>query len=126
MNRESVLLVGLRSSSVDFDKWPELSVEKLEEAFRQIRTELSERGYDARWCLTDTGETAEQQLIADLETHQPDVVVIGAGVRTDADHFELFERMINVIHAHAPKAKIAFNTNPFDTVDAVQRWSAAG
>jgi hypothetical protein len=31
----------------------------------------------------------------------------------------LFEKVINLVHALAPKAKIAFNTNPADTAVAI-------
>ena len=48
--------------------------------------------------------------------------MIGAGVRTDADHFLLFEMVINLVHEHAPQAKICFNTQPLDSVEAVERW----
>ena len=118
-----VVLIGLRSSVVDYDKWPELSPEKLEAAFEQILNELTAAGHQANWCLTDTGATAEAQDTKTLLAERPDVVVVGAGVRTDPDHFLLFEMVINLIHAHAPQAKIAFNSSPFDTVDAVRRWS---
>ena len=121
-NNLKILLVGLQASSVDFDKWPELSVEKLEKAFADISEALTNQGYSAKWCLTDTGETAEQKLTESIASLQPDVVVVGAGVRTDPDHFLLFERIINTIHKKAPQASMAFNTNPFDTIEAVKRW----
>ena len=119
----SVLLVGLKSSAVDFGKWPDLSVEKLEQAFSDVRNELIQAGFDARWCLTDSGETAADQLKESLLEHQPNIVVIGAGVRTDPDHLLLFEQMINIIIRNSPDCKIAFNTLPFDTADAVRRWA---
>ena len=118
-----VLLVGLRSSAVDYEKWPQLSPEKLEAAFEQVHAELQQHGYDARWCLTDAGETAEQQLTGDLRDYEPDIVLIGAGVRTDPDHLLLFERMINLVHRELPATRIAFNTLPYDSVEAVRRWS---
>jgi hypothetical protein len=34
----------------------------------------------------------------------------------------LFENVINLVRALAPKAQIAFNTNPAETADAVRRW----
>lgn len=122
MQKTSVLLVGLKSSVVNFEKWPELSVEKLEAAFSDVHTNLIELGYETKWCLTDTGETAEQQLTTDLKEFTPDIVLVGAGVRIDPDHFLLFEKIINTIHAEAPDAKIAFNSTPFDSVEAVKRW----
>jgi hypothetical protein len=51
-----------------------------------------------------------------------DCVLIGAGVRLDPEHFLLFEKLINVVHEHAPTARICFNTNPGDTAAAVMRW----
>ena len=118
-----VVMIGLRSDAVDFSKWPELSVEKLEAAFAKVASDLSAAGHDPVWCLTDSGETAEEQVTKDLKAHQPDVVLIGAGVRSDADHFLLFEKVINLVHEHAPQAKICFNTQPLDSVEAVERWA---
>jgi hypothetical protein len=120
---QKVLLIGLRSSSVDFTKWPDLTAEKLEGAFAKILQDLTSQGFLAKWCLTDTGETAEAQVIESLESHAPDVVLIGAGIRTDPDHFLLFERIINIVHSRALGARITFNTSPFDSVEAVRRWS---
>lgn len=37
-----------------------------------------------------------------LEKTPFDCVLIGAGVRTLTVHFLLFEKLINVVHAHAP------------------------
>lgn len=120
--RKTILLIGLAADQVDYRKWPDLSAEKLEQAFADIKKELTGAGYDAHWCLTDTGATAEAKVSEMLNKLQPDMVLIGAGVRTDPDHFLLFEKMINAVHRQAPDAPIAFNTNPFDTIDAVKRW----
>jgi hypothetical protein len=49
-------------------------------------------------------------------------VIIGAGIRANATYFVLFERLLNIVHELAPKARIAFNTKPTDTVDAARRW----
>ena len=43
-------------------------------------------------------------------------------VRTIRKYFLLFEKLINVVHEHAPRAKLCFNTNPGDTAEAVRRW----
>jgi hypothetical protein len=119
---KKVLLIGLRSDAVDFEKWPQLTKEKLEAAFVHVVSELEQNGYSAKWCLTDRGDTAESQVVDALNKDMPELVLVGAGVRTDPDHFLLFEKLINVIHAHAPHAKIAFNTLPYDTLASVQRW----
>src|SRR5689334_15285438 len=78
-------------------------------------------GYELRSCLVDTGETAEQMLEAELDARKFDCVLIGAGLRDDR-HLLLFERLLNLVHAKAPGARICFNTNPGDTAEAVQRW----
>lgn len=123
MNKQlKVLLVGLQSSSVDFEKWPQLSVEKLEKGFSEIIEELTRKGFSASWCLTDTGEKAEEKLVESIKSFEPDLVMVGAGIRTDPDLFLLFEKVINIIHKNAPQAPIAFNTNPFDTIEAINRW----
>jgi hypothetical protein len=49
-------------------------------------------------------------------------VIIGAGVRANPKYFLLFEKLLNVVHELAPKARIGFNTKPTDTVEAVRRW----
>lgn len=120
--KKKVLLIGLRSDCVDYEKWPQLNKEKLEAAFIQVVAELTQNGYDAIWCLTDQGETAEEQVKNALREERPDIVLVGAGVRTDPDLFFLFEKVINVIHAQAPSAKIAFNNLPYDSLESVQRW----
>lgn len=122
MSKAKVLAVGLKPSAVDFSKWPSLSPDKIEEASTELSSKLTEMGYASKICLTDTGETADEQLSAELESFSPDVVLIGAGVRADEDQLLLFERMINLIHKKCPQCKIAFNTNPDDSIEAVKRW----
>ena len=66
---------------------------------------------------------AEQSetTISRLRAKQYDCVIIGAGIRSNPKSFLLFERLVNVVHALAPKARIGFNTKPTDPVDPVQR-----
>ena len=122
MSKAKVLAVGLKPSVVDFSKWPSLSADKIKKASAELSSKLTEIGYTPKICLTDTGETAGEQLRAELESFSPDVVLIGAGVRADEDQLLLFERMINLIHEKCPQCKIAFNTHPDDSIEAVQRW----
>ena len=118
-----MLLIGLSADNVDYEKWPQLTKESLEAAFEEVIAGLTVEGYDSEWCLTDQGATAEQKVTEALKRYVPDIVMVGAGVRTDPDLLHLFEKVINLIHEHAPDAKMAFNSLPFDTVDAVKRWS---
>ena len=121
--KKKVVLIGLRADCVDYEKWPQLTPEKLEEAFEEVIRELSAEGYEAHWCLTDQGETAGEVVVEALQKVGPDIVVVGAGVRTDPDLLLLFETVMNLILEHAPGARVAFNSLPYDTVAAVKRWS---
>jgi hypothetical protein len=51
------------------------------------------------------------------------VVVVGGGVRQPEHQLDLFERIVNLVHRHAPDAAIAFNSTPGDTFDAAARWT---
>lgn len=120
---KKVLLIGLDPSVVDYERWSHLSPEKLEAVLRSDETRLNELGYDADICFIDHGETAEKTVRGYLDGDSFDCVLVGAGVRTDTEEFNLFEMLINVVHQAAPSASICFNTGPTDSVDAEQRWA---
>jgi hypothetical protein len=120
-----VLLVGLDPAVVDYSRAPApgLTKEMLSAALDAVKVEFAALGYEARMLLIDTGETAETVLREALERGGFDCIMIGAGVRLDPDHFLLFEKLVNVVHRHAPASvKICFNTRPNNTIEAVQRW----
>ena len=119
---KKVVLIGLAPSAVDFDKWPQLTPEKLVAALEGDRGKLNDLGYSTELLLLADVDAAYNTVKDALAKTSYDCVLIGAGVRTDADHFLLFEKLINAAHEGAPSAKICFNTNPMDTADAVQRW----
>lgn len=125
-HKKSVLMVGLDPLLIDFSS-PEfapmnLSAERVLSALRADSERLHDLGYEAETCLTDFGETAERVLTDKLRTKAYDCVMIGAGVRVIPSNFLLFEKLINVVHVHAPQAKLCFNTKPSDTAEAVMRW----
>lgn len=118
-----VLVIGLNPASVvDYSHWPGLNAEKLRATLDKEQSNLNADGYRAELCLFDLGETAETVVEQALVQKSFDYVVIGAGVRIPPENFLLFEKMVNVVHQHAPTAKICFNTNPSDTKAAVLRW----
>lgn len=120
---KKVLLVGWHPSVVNYSKWPGLTPEKLEVALRADEAKLNALCYDAAIGFLYSGKTAIDQVAKTLKTTSYDVVLIGAGVRKDDDHFLVYEQLINVVHQHAPTAHIAFNTGPTDSDVAVQRWA---
>jgi hypothetical protein len=124
--KKSVLIVGLDPVLIDFSS-PDfartnLSAELVLAGLRADTERLQGLGYDVDSCLTDFGETAGQVLEVKLRARSYDCVMIGAGVRVIPSSFLLFEKLINVVHANAPQAKLCFNTNPSDTAEAVTRW----
>ncbi|MDJ0992229.1 MAG: hypothetical protein QNI90_01520 [Dinoroseobacter sp.] len=120
---KKVLMVGWHPSVVNYAKYPGLTPEKLEGALRADETKLNGLGYDASLVFITDGETAAEKVADTLKEQSYDVVLIGAGVRKDDDHFLVFEQLVNTVHEHAPQARIAFNTGPTDSDAAVQRWA---
>jgi hypothetical protein len=122
MSRKRVAIIGLHPSVVNYEKWPQLTPEKLEGALSADASTLNELGYDASIIFVDHGETAEEVVTRALSDTNYDCILIGAGVRTDPDEFLLFEKLVNLVHKRAPQACLCFNTSPTDTAAAIQRW----
>lgn len=120
-----VLVVGLDPAVVDYSRTPVpgLTAEILTATLEAERAKLTALGYEVRMLHIDTGGTAEAVTRDALAQGSYDCIVIGAGVRLAPQHFLLFEKIVNVVHAAAPAtARICFNTRPDDTADAVLRW----
>jgi hypothetical protein len=124
-DRKSVLVVGLDPTLIDFSQpgyAPGMNTTKVLAGLKSSEGELTRLGYSVQTCLTDFGETAEAVVQNQLKQKRFDCVLIGAGVRTNPSNFILFEKLINVVHEHAPQAKLCFNRLPSDTAEAVKRW----
>ena len=119
---KSVLVIGFEPTLLDFTTIPDLDAAKVMAGLKAEETRLRNLGYEVEMCLHDLGETAEAVVRDRLRQKRFDCIVIGAGVRTIPKYFLLFEKLINVVHEHAPRAKLCFNTKPSDTAEAVQRW----
>jgi hypothetical protein len=120
-----VLLVGLDPDIVDYSKSPVpgLTAAKVRAAVEGDKAKLEAMGYSVKSLYVDDGKTAEAALTDELSTGGYDCIMVGAGLRIVRPYFLLFEKLINVLHRHAPAStKICFNTNPSDTADAVRRW----
>lgn len=118
--------MGLDPTLIDFSAPDfaafDLTAAKVLAAIKADGEHLRSLGYDVDVCLTDFGETAEAVAREHLRRRPFDCVMIGAGVRAIPKNFLLFEKLINVVHANAPQAKMCFNTKPSDTAEAIQRW----
>ena len=124
-DKKSVFVVGLDPRLIDFSKPgypPGMNAEKVFAGIKSSEDELTGLGYDVQTCLTDFGETAEAVVQSQLRQKRFDCVMIGAGVRVNPSNFLLFEKLINVVHEHAPQARLCFNELPSDIAAAVKRW----
>jgi hypothetical protein len=85
---------------------------------------FDDAGVGVESCLfgLDGGDDIEAVVTEALDSRPWEVVVVGGGVRKAEDQVDLFERVINLVHRHAPRAAIAFNDTPGDTFDAAARW----
>ena len=122
MAQKRILLIGLDPTLVDFSRSSGQNAEQVMAAGGAAHERLGALGYAVQNCLVDLGATAESVVLKALAENTFDVILIGAGIRALLQHTLLFERLINAVHQHAPSAKVCFNTNPSDTVEAVQRW----
>lgn len=115
-----VLVIGLNPYRVPGPWDPKPVAEAIEAGMRKF----AEHGLLAKSCLVglDGQDDSEGMVIAALQSHAWDCVVVGGGIRTPEDQLELFERVINLIRCHAPQAAIALNATPSDTYDAAARW----
>lgn len=128
MTRKSVLVIGLDPTLIDFSDpaygaYPGMNADKVLAALKADDARLNGLGYNAQMCLVDFGETAEAVVRERLSRKSFDCILIGAGVRLIAKNTPLFEKLINVVHQHAPQARLCFNTRPDDTAEAIQRWA---
>ena len=124
-DEKSVLIIGLEPTLIDFSKpgyAPGMDAAKVLAGLKLSEDELTGLGYRVHMCLTDFGETAEAVVQSQLKQKRFDCILIGAGLRTNPNNFILFEKLLNVVHEHAPQARICFNTLPSDTAAAVKRW----
>lgn len=120
--RKKVLAIGIDPAFIDFNTMPQFSLEMFRSYIDSEIERVRALGYDVESCLIDLGDTAEAVTTRALQSGEFDCVLIGAGLRQPRERLLLFERILNLIHRHAPGASICFNTTPADSAEAVRRW----
>jgi hypothetical protein len=116
-----VLALGLDPQFVEFKETPQFTPELVRAFIDSQLARVRALGYEVDSCLLDLGETAAEVVAQRLAGQSFDCVLIGAGLRS-AEQVLLFEKLLNLVHARAPNAKICFNSTPADSAEAVQRW----
>jgi hypothetical protein len=118
----TMLALGLDPRFADFSAMPQLTPELIGAYIEAEITRVRELGFEVDALLIAPGEAGETEVEAILRAKSFACVVIGAGLREPPEHLLLFEKILNLVHRFAPHARIAFNTTPADTAEAVQRW----
>lgn len=100
-----------------------MSAEVVTSGLAHAKASLEAQGFavDMLQVLPDLA-AAQAAIVAQLTGRDYAVVVIGAGVRNPPPSLPLFETVLNAVHEHAPRARIAFNTRPDDSDLAAVRW----
>jgi hypothetical protein len=122
MTAPAVLALGLDPRFADYSAMPQLTPELVGAYIEAEIHRVRAAGFQVTTCLLAPHASAEAEVEALLRSRHFSCVVIGAGLREPPEHLLLFEKILNLVHRLAPQARIAFNSNPADTVDAVQRW----
>jgi len=119
---KSVLAIGIDPAFADAANLGSLSPDLVRSYIAGQLEQLGKFGYDVEVCLLAPGAAVEHGLAGTLAGRKFDCVLIGAGLRADPSQLLLFEKIINLVHALAVDARICFNTQPSDSLVAVQRW----
>ncbi|MFG3043335.1 hypothetical protein ACGFZR_00165 [Streptomyces sp. NPDC048241] len=113
----SALVVGYDPQAI-----PGIDTDALRASLDAELARFGEHGIDADMALVVYDGTAEATLVAALAERPWDVVVVGGGIRKTEQLLPLFEQIVNLVHRHAPRAALAFNTSGGDSVEAALRW----
>jgi hypothetical protein len=117
-----VLLIGFEPTTLDFSSFPDSNAEKVMAGLKKEQKKGLELGYDIELCLINPDGSDINIISQKLSKDKFYCVLIGAGVRTLPKYFILFEKVINLVRQNAPSSIICFNTNPNDSLEAIQRW----
>ena len=104
-----------------FGKHPEIAA-ALQEKLRSL-------GFQATAFALTNDDVGDARLVAELERARYDGVAIGGYINgQDAVNFPAtaettvwFNRILNIVHAHAPSSKIILVRGPEDVVPAIER-----
>ena len=117
------------ASSSDPKGWRILGFGKHPEIAAAVQEKLRSLGFQATTFVLTNDEAGDARLLAELKRAEYDGVAIGGYINgQDAVNFPAteettvwFNRVLNIIHANAPKSKIILVRGPEDVVPAIER-----
>src|SRR5512142_1328430 len=109
--------------------WRILGFGKHPEIAAAVQEKLRSLGFQATNFVLTNDEAGDARLVAELKRAEYDGVAIGGYITgQDAVNFPAteettvwFNRVLNIIHAKAPKSKIILLRGPEDVVSAIER-----
>jgi hypothetical protein len=117
------------AASSDPKGWRILGFGKHPEIAAAIQEKLRSLGFQATTFVLTNDKAGDARLVAELKRAEYDGVAIGGYINgQDAVNFPAteettvwFNRVLNIIHANAPKSKIILVRGPEDAVPAIER-----
>jgi hypothetical protein len=130
MTGRRVLGIGLDPYTIDFNsdfyRGKPLNADVIAGGIKADKARILGMGHDFEWLLINArggAQAASAAARARLAGRPVDVVVIGGGVRLDPAPTPVLEALVNAVIEAAPGVRIAFNTSPTDTAEAITRAS---
>ena len=130
MTGRRLLGIGLDPYTIDFNgdfyRGKPLNADVIAGGIKADEARIREIGHDFEWLLINARggpNAASTAARAALAARPVDVAVIGGGVRLDPAQTPVLEALVNVVIEAAPGVRIAFNTSPTDTAEAIARAS---
>ena len=114
--------------------WRILGFGKHPEIAAALQEKLRSLGFQATAFALTNDDAGDARLVAELERARYDGVAIGGYINgQDAVNFPAtaettvwFNRILNIVHAHAPSSKIILVRGPEDVVPAIERVLGTG
>jgi hypothetical protein len=116
MTKARILIVGFDPYALQGGDAEEIE-RGLTLGFERVR----KAGYAVEQVLVPLSEAAADLISNAVRGGDWDVVVIGGGIRKPEPLLSFFEAVVNIVHADAPGAKIAFNGDGGSSLEAIER-----
>lgn len=109
--------------------WRILGFGRHPEIAAAVQAKLRSLGFQATTFVLTNDDAGDARLVAELKRAEYDGVAIGGYINgQDAANFPAtpettawFNRILNIVHAHAPGSKIILVRGPEDAVAAIER-----
>jgi hypothetical protein len=122
---EYALFIGIRAEAFRPDELPPgMTVEELAVQIERSQAAIEAAGVDGVLCLIGTdADEVEAELRRRFAERPAGIAVIGGGIRMLPQNTVLFERIVNVLIDLQPGIRLAFNTGPETSLEAIRRWT---